>query len=184
MSDDDPIRTIRLDGDEPPKTSGTERTEDTDTEASADDFRAPFTADEPERTPAMRKLEQQLAAFYVDIGIYGGMFTGKRGMLTGTVISANAGMLAGSWVDLAERDPAVKRALTNLVQSSGWAGVLGAHVAVILPVLAIWGVLPEQMAAMVWMAVDAQNPALGNTLREQAVALGMFDPAQNGNGNS
>lgn len=171
----DPIHTIRMDDPAP----DTERTDSTEPMDEPTGMPPPFAGPEKERSRDMRRLEAQLTEVYVTVGTYGGMAAGKRGMLSGTIVAANAGILASSWIDLAERDARVKRALQNIVQSGGWAGVIGAHVVAVLPILAVYGVLPEQMIPMVWMGVAAQNPQLYETLQNQTAAFGM-----NGNGDT
>lgn len=46
----------------------------------------------------------------------------------GHLIKSRASVLAEQWAELAERDPAVRKALTNMTTGSSWGGVIVTHV--------------------------------------------------------
>jgi hypothetical protein len=69
-----------------------------------------------------------------------------------------AGELAEAWVDLAERDPRVKRTLERLLEATGWGGIVAAHVAIIIPVIANRGMLPDGIANGAAAFTLMQNP--------------------------
>lgn len=164
-------RTIRLDGDDPP-TEGTDTTDTTGADTGTD---APFTAEREPRRPEFRRMETELAQFYSTIGVGAGMFGGNAGNFAGQLVARRSGELASSWIDLAERDIRIKRAIQSLLQGGAWSGVIFAHVGVALPIAAYLGVIPEQMSQMVWVGLAAQDPefyawAQQEGARQQAAA--------------
>ena len=172
MSADD-FRTVPVPGGDAPDTDDTDDTAVDDAPAGAP--RTPFSAEPKERTRELKRLEDQLTDVYASIGVWGGM-AGQFGHLTGQVVARNSTNLAASWVDLAEKNPGVRRALQNFVQAGGWAGVIGAHVAVALPIAAMAGVLPRDMAQRVFMGLAVMDPELYEYLRGQTQP----EPSQNG----
>lgn len=158
----------------PGDTDGTDST-------GADD---PFTAEPKERTRELAKMEAQLRQLYANVGTYGGMVTGPTGYLAGGIVAANAEDLAASWIDLAERDAGVRRAIQNVLQGGGWAGVIGAHVVTVLPILAVAGVLPQHFAHQVFRGLAAANPSLYLWLAQQTGNTPTAAAAENGTGGS
>lgn len=58
-----------------------------------------------------------------------GKFTGDKALaIDGTLIGERSAVLAQQWADLAERDPEVRRALTQMTTGSSWGGVIITHV--------------------------------------------------------
>lgn len=157
------FRTIPLDDD----TGATDTTDATDTDTSVDDF---TEREKPPRTPELRKMERQLADLYAQAAIIAGIATGPTGNMAATVVTAKADVLAGSWIDLAERDQRVRRAIKSVLQSGGWAGVIAAHIGVALPIAAMTGVLPAPVAQKVFMAMAITEPELMASLRQQQQA--------------
>lgn len=134
----------------------------------------PFERDDRPRTPTFKKLERQLTDVYVQGGlvlsIAGEDFGGK-------LIARRADLLAGSWVDLAENDPKVKRGLDRFLAGSGWSAVIISHAMIALPIAAARGLLPAPIAEKVLMGMLMQDPEFMGPYM-QGVATG-----QNGNGN-
>lgn len=153
-----------------------ERTEDTDDTGSSAPPRAPFSAEPKERTTDLRRMEVQLTDLYATVGTYGGMPFGTKGVAAGAIISRNASNMAAAWVDLAEKDRNVRAAINRLLQAGGWAGVIGAHVMALLPILAVMGALPEPVGTAIWFSLASQDPEL----YEYLSSLG--SQSENGNG--
>jgi hypothetical protein len=162
----DGIRTISLDADDAPDPGATGATGATDT----DDFPG-VERERPKRTPELRRMETQLADLYVQAAVILGIATGPTGNMAGTVIASKAGVLAESWIDLAERDPRVRRAIKSILQGGGWAGVIAAHVGVALPIAALVGVLPPPVAQKVFMGLMLTEPDLYAQLQAQQEAV-------------
>ena len=93
--------------------------------------------------PGMRKLHEQVTDLYVTLGT---MVVTPIDRLAGYLLVEQAEALAQTWIDLAETNPAVKRALSKLVEAGGWGGVLVAHGMVMMPVLANRGMFPDHIA--------------------------------------
>jgi hypothetical protein len=153
----------------------TERTDDTEPAGSV----PPFGPEPRERTRELRAMETQLAELYAQIGIYGGMLGGQAGNIGGGIVARNSTQLASAWIDLAEKDASVRAAIRRVLQSGGWAGVIGAHVATILPIAAIAGVLPRDFAQRVFMGLAITDPKLYAWIAEQT---GNAPTASNGDG--
>lgn len=161
----------------------TEHTDDTEpTGSDRPPSAAPFEPEPRERTRDLARMERQLTELYANIGTYGGMMTGQKGMLAGGVIAGNAASLAEAWIDLAERDQGVRRAIQRVLESGGWAGVIGAHVVTILPIAALAGVLPANMAQQVFRGLAVANPELYAWLAMQTGNT-PTPPPENGNVN-
>lgn len=114
----------------------------------------------PPRSRDMRKMEQQLADAYTQVGVIVGIIGGRTGNIAGFVLARRADMLAASWMDLAERDVRVRRAIQNVLQVGGWSGVVAAHAGVLLPVAAVSGVLPEPVSEKIMLGLAMQDPEL------------------------
>lgn len=116
--------------------------------------------DTPPRTakraaPGARKLHEQLTELYVSIGT---IAITPLDPLAGALFVARSDELAQTWVDLAETNPAVKRALQKLVEAGGWGGVVIAHGMLLFPVLANRGLFPDHVAGGAAMLTQLQNP--------------------------
>lgn len=153
-----------------PETTGTTGTTGTD------DIPSP-ERDRPPRTRDLKRMQQQLADAYTQVGVIIGIVGGRTGNLAGFIMARRADMLAESWIDLAERDPRVRRAINNILQVGGWSGVAAAHASVILPVAAMSGVLPEPVAEKIMLGLAMQDPELFTLLQAHAQS------GQNGAGN-
>src|SRR5262245_37001588 len=114
----------------------------------------------PPRTRDMRRLQDQLADAYTQVGVILGIVGGRTGNLAGYIMARRADMLAESWIDLAERDARVRRAIQQVLQIGGWSGVIAAHMGVVLPVLAASGTLPEQVSEKIMLGLMMQDPEL------------------------
>ncbi len=142
-------RTTTLDDTAPGTNTGTTDTTGDDTSTS--------TATAPPRTPAVRKLEGQLQDFYTQAGTYLGVMTPAT--FTGMMIASNAETAASAWADLAAQDPKVKATIERILTGGVWANVIGVHLAgILLPTLAFYGRLPDQVAAGILASVVKQNP--------------------------
>jgi hypothetical protein len=152
MADAEPLRTVDIGGDEPGATGATGATGSGNT----------LGPDEPpkERTRDLARMEADLSQLYVNVGVMAGVIGGQTGDLAGTVVARRADLLAGSWIDLAERDQRVRTAIKRLLQGNAWSGVIFAHVAVALPIAAVAGVLPEPIAQKVMIGLMVQDPEL------------------------
>lgn len=159
-------------------TTGTTGTTD-DPEDVRDD--APFTQPTRERTRDLARLEEDLTQLYVNVGVIAGVVGGPGGNLAGTVVASRAPMLAGSWIDLAERDQRVRTAIKRLLQGNAWSGVAFAHIAVALPIAACTGILPEPVAQKVMMGLALQDPELYGVM---SAYIQQQQAATNGNGAS
>lgn len=158
MDDDAPrIRTVHI-GDDTDNATGT--TEATDTRDDGANEYEPFAREDRPRSRELARLEADLAQMYVNVGLVAGVAGGQAGNIAGTVIAQKADTLAGSWIDLAERDPRVRAAIKRLLQGSAWSGVVFAHVGVFLPIAAVTGILPEPVAQKVFLGLAVQDPEL------------------------
>lgn len=154
-----------------PDTTGTTGTTDNDTDIPSPE------RERPPRSREMKRMQQQLADAYTQVGIIIGIAGGRTGNLAGFIVARRADMLAESWIDLAERDARVKRAIQNVLQIGGWSGVVAAHASVILPVAAMSGVLPPPVSEKIMMGLAMQDPELFAALTQQAAP-----PTSNGYG--
>lgn len=145
----------------------TEHTGDTDSAGDPGPSQPPFGPEPRERTRELAAMERQLTDLYSQVGIYGGMVAGQTGNLAGAVLTRNAPHLASAWIDLAEKDSNVRATIRKILQSGGWAGVLGAHVFTFLPILALAGVLPQPFAQRVFMGLAVSDPELYTWLAAQ-----------------
>lgn len=106
---------------------------------------APPKSERPRRAaPGSAKLREGLTDLYVTIGA---VAVTPLDRLAGALLIADAEEIAGEWVALAEKDPAVRKALEKLIQAGGWGSVIMAHGLILLPVLANRGMFPDQVAA-------------------------------------
>ena len=118
------------------------------------------------RTPADKKLAASIAGTYqaIGMGIIGiGMARNDGGLAgTGTATVNNAEQIAEAWLDLADKNPSVKKALKKFTEISATGTLVGLHITLLIPLLIDRQVIPEPMADM---------------------AMGFAAGATNGNGN-
>jgi hypothetical protein len=99
------------------------------------------------RTPADRKLQEAVAGLYQTAG----MAIIGVGMSRSSEDTANAGAhivnmapaVSDAWIDLANQNPQVKRYLQKLGEGSATATLIGLHVAMLAPLAAAGGLLPD-----------------------------------------
>jgi hypothetical protein len=125
----------------------------------------------------MRKLETQLRELYETLAV---VVVAPLDQLGGTLMHKRAGELAEAWVDLAERDPRVKRTLERLLEATGWGGIVAAHVAIVIPVIANRGMLPDGIANGAAAFTLMQNPDLAPLFNHERWSQ---NASPNGNGN-
>jgi hypothetical protein len=130
-----------------------------------------------QRGPGMRKLETQLRELYETLAV---VVVAPLDQLGGTLMHKRAGELAEAWVDLAERDPRVKRTLERLLEATGWGGIVAAHVAIVIPVIANRGMLPDGIANGAAAFTLMQNPDLAPLFNHERWSQ---NASPNGNGN-
>lgn len=109
----------------------------------------------PPRGPGMRKLEGQLRELYETLAV---IAISPFDQLAGTLVHHRAGELAEAWIDLAERDARVKKTLERLLEATGWGGIVAIHAAIIIPVIANRGMLPDGIANGAAAITVMQNP--------------------------
>jgi hypothetical protein len=91
----------------------------------------------PGRPSNKTKLGERIAETYASIGLAASMIPHPMAQPIGLAI-AQAGPGAGvAWAELAETNPAVKRALDKAMTTSGWGGVLAAHLPIVMTVVAL-----------------------------------------------
>lgn len=76
----------------------------------------------------------------------------------GDIVLANAERLAKALEKAAQESPAVKRTLEMIVTTSTWGEVIGAVVAVGVPIMANHGVLPREAAPLMGADVPPPRP--------------------------
>jgi hypothetical protein len=103
-------------------------------------------------TPDDRKLHASLIRFYgmVGVGITGaGMARGDVGLATvGVNITSQAEGTADAWIELSQQNPRVRKVLQGFVQGSAAANLIGAHVGMVVPLLAARGMVNGQVSGM------------------------------------
>src|SRR5208283_2385300 len=83
------------------------------------------------RSPKLHKLESAVAGLYIMLG--GAMSTvpeqvgGERLKFIGLSVAKSSDEIAEAWIDLAEDDRRVLKALESLTSFSGWGKVVGVH---------------------------------------------------------
>ena len=162
-------RTVKLDGD---PSQGSERAPKGAAKPRAAKRAAPreggsggassgaTTPPTPKITGNDAKLHASLVRFYGMAGMglrTAGTMKGDLGLATaGVNIVATASDTADAWIELAQQNPRVRKVLEGFVQGSAAANLAGAHIAMVLPVLAARGVVPPQMGAM-FLSDEAQG---------------------------
>lgn len=126
----------RSGGDRPPR--GPESAPDSDREA------APPTP--KRRSPADTKLQTSIAEMYQVLGLavngLGGAAQDDGMQGTGVALVMQSEGIASAWMDLAEKNPKVKKILQNLTEVSAVGAVVGIHVTCAMPFLQSRGILP------------------------------------------
>jgi hypothetical protein len=87
---------------------------------------------------SLKNVQENLTDAYVMIGIAVAFYDPFAGL----VIGEKADHLAASWVKLAETNPKIRKALERMTEASGWASVVGAHVAIAVPIMRNRGIIP------------------------------------------
>jgi hypothetical protein len=115
------------------------------------------------RKSANDKLRDRLAEFYAGIGgiiSTAAMFRGDPNLVAaGTNIGVKSEELADLWLELADTNPKVKQFLESFVEGSSLAGIIIAHVGIILPFLSAQQVIPVQLGEM-FLADEAKAARL------------------------
>jgi hypothetical protein len=118
------------------------------------------------RTPTDRKLALQIEGAYTALGMGVttiGMQRGdERVMMSGQSFMEKADDIAEQWMVLADANPKIKAALKKFTETSAMAGLVGVHVACLMPIIVSY--LPAPLAGAF------------------ASAAMQDDPSQNGNG--
>lgn len=99
---------------------------------------------------------QKLIGYYSSVGFTVSMFR----PLTGEVIVANAESCTDAWFKLADENASVRRAILAMMEGSAWAGILAAH----LPILMV--ALPK--------TITERNPILG-PIQDMVIAQSLGD---------
>lgn len=73
-----------------------------------------------------------LAAGVANVYVFAGMGLGTVRPQTGMALASNASELGKAWEDLAAQNPAVRRALLSILQTSVWGALIGAHIPVLM----------------------------------------------------
>lgn len=130
-------------------------------------------------TPGSTKLKQQLTDLYVSIGT---IAVTPIDRLAGVLLVTQAEDLAQTWIDLAETNTAVKKALQKLVEAGGWGGVIVAHGMILMPVLANRGLFPDHVAHGAAFMTIANQPEETQAAVQALFTHPRFHPNTNGNG--
>ena len=134
---------------------------------------------EPEkrnRTPKLEKLESAVAGLYIMGG--GAISTlpeqvgGTRLKMVGLNIAKSSDEIAEAWIDLAEDDKRVLKALESLTSFSGWGKVIGVHL------MAVGSAVPGIAAAMPQQPQQSQGQSSGMDIQTQMIVAEMFRQAQ------
>jgi hypothetical protein len=139
------------------------------------------TPEPKRRSPADRKLSENLSKFYglLGVGMAGiGNATGNVGLVaSGVNVASKAEDAAEAWMAMADNSPAVRKALEGFATGSTFAGVIGIHVAMLAPaVVTLRDDTPQGVQALVYEA------CLSDEAKAAAQMFGAAQAAQNGNG--
>lgn len=85
---------------------------------------------EPKKTGRNSKIKTELTGMYTAAGLAVFAFDQPLGQL----IAENAENCATAWDELAKSNPAVKRALENLLQTSAYTAIIAAHMPIAVAV--------------------------------------------------
>lgn len=104
------------------------------------------------RTPADRKLAASVAGTYqaIGMGMIGiGMRIEDAGLVgTGTATVNGSEQIAEAWLDLADKNPQVKKALKKFTEVSAAGTLIGLHITLLIPILIDRKVIPEPFGMM------------------------------------
>lgn len=99
-----------------------------------------------------RKLQTELTGIYQGIGVTVagiGVAKSDQGLaVTGATVTNNAEAAASAWLDYADQNPAVKKALKRFTEASAIGSLVAVHVAMIAPLLVDRGVIPAAAAGV------------------------------------
>lgn len=73
-----------------------------------------------------------LAGGVANAYVFAGMGVGMVRPQTGMTLAANADECGKAWETLAEQNPAVRRALLSLLQTSAWGGIIAVHIPIVM----------------------------------------------------
>lgn len=73
-----------------------------------------------------------LASGVANAYVFAGMGVGMVRPQTGMTLAANAEECGKAWETLAEQNPAVRRALLSLLQTSAWGGIIAVHIPIVM----------------------------------------------------
>jgi hypothetical protein len=108
------------------------------------------------------RLRDDIAQFYGTLGMAAvgiGIATGDAGINgTGQAIVMRADTIADAWVELAQKNLKVKKALEQITGATSMGGIIGVHVMVLIPFLADRGMVPPLVAAAFQATPDAYDP--------------------------
>jgi hypothetical protein len=117
------------------------------------DSEIPPIPDPPEpkrRTPTDKKLASSIAGTYQAVGVtligFGQHKDDKGLVFTGIKVCESAEPIADAWLDLADQNPAVKKALKKFTEVTAAGTLIGMHVSMILPLLADRNIVPGFLA--------------------------------------
>jgi len=113
------------------------------------------------RSAEDRKLQTELTGIYQGIGVaVGGIGVARedQGLMgTGAMFAANAEAASSAWLDYADQNPAVKRALKKFTEASAVGSLVAVHVVMLAPLLIDRGVIPASVAGVTG-AMFTQQP--------------------------
>ena len=119
-----------------------------------------------------KKLHGSLVRFHAMIGMgvqqVGRARRDPNMAVAGVNIVAMASDTADSWMELAQQNPAVKKALSGFVQGGAIAGVAGCYVAMALPIVVATGQPQLAPLATMFLHDDARAAAPGIIAEMQA----------------
>lgn len=146
---------INIDGEgRPPKEEATPKTT---SRARTRSTRERTSAQETPAAPKRRigqdkKTQEAISGVYTMIGgvvTTAGMVREDNGIAgTGQEIINHADTIAEAWMDLADQNPKVKKALQRFTEGSAAATLVALHVSVSMPLLIDRNVLPNPLASM------------------------------------
>lgn len=104
-------------------------------------------------TPTDKKLAEDLTQIYATIGlaIHGiGSVREDVGLSNmGMAVIQRAETLSENWLELANTNPAIKKALKKITEGGAWGSLIIGHAICIVPFLADRGVIPPAVAEMI-----------------------------------
>lgn len=105
--------------------------------------------DKRHRTPKMEKLEGAVAGMYIMTGgalsTLPAQFAPNQIKMVGVSLAKSCDEIAEAWIDLAEDDKRVLKALESLTSFSGWGKIVGVHLMAIGSVAmpGVMGAMPQ-----------------------------------------